>query len=186
MDCSTPGFPVLHCLPKFAQTPVHWVNDAIQPSHPLSPPPSSALNLPQHQALFQGVSSSHQVAKVLETQLQHQSFQSGLMSFRINWFYLLASQGTLKSPKVSILGHSDLFMVQLSHPYMNTGKTTIIYKYILYYYIIYTCKYIYVCVCIYTYIYIYISSLIWEKLFVFRYIFFGKMSIQVICPFLIW
>ena len=74
MDCITPGFPVLYCLPEFTQTHVHWFDDAIQPSHSLSPP-SAALNLSQHQGLFQWVSSSHQVAKVLELQLQHQSFQ---------------------------------------------------------------------------------------------------------------
>ena len=74
MDCSTPGFPVLNSLPEFAQTHVHWVSDAIQPSHPLSPP-SPAFNFPQHQGLFQWVSSSPQVAKVLELQLWHQSFQ---------------------------------------------------------------------------------------------------------------
>ena len=73
MDCSTPGFHVHHQLPKFAQTHVNRVSDAIQPSHPLS---SSvpAFNLSQHQGLFKSVSSSHQVAKV-ELQLQHQSFQ---------------------------------------------------------------------------------------------------------------
>jgi len=75
MDCSTPGFPVLHQLQELAQTRVYWVGDAIQPSHPLSPTSHPALNLPQHQGLFQWVSSSHQVAKVLEFQLQHQSFQ---------------------------------------------------------------------------------------------------------------
>ena len=86
MDCSTPGFPVLPCLPEFAQTHVHWVNDAIQPSHPLSPPSPPAFSLYQHQGLFQRVDSSHQVAKVLELQLQHQSFQwiFRLISFR-NW-----------------------------------------------------------------------------------------------------
>ena len=75
MDCSTPGFLVHHQLPELAQTHVHWVSDAIQPSHPLSTPSPSAFNLSQHQGLFQWVSSSHQVAKVLELQLQHQSFQ---------------------------------------------------------------------------------------------------------------
>ena len=65
MDCSIPGFPVLHCLQEFAQTHVHWNNDAIQPSHPLSPPSSPALNFSQNQGLFQWVSSSNQVAKVL-------------------------------------------------------------------------------------------------------------------------
>ena len=74
-DCSTPGFPVLHYLPEFAQTHVHWVGDAIQPSHPLLPPSAPALNLSQHQWFFQWVSSSHRVAKLLELQLQHQSFQ---------------------------------------------------------------------------------------------------------------
>ena len=63
MDCGMPGFPVLHCLPELAQTHVHRVSDAIQPSHPLSPLSPSALNLSQHQGLFQGVSSSHQVAR---------------------------------------------------------------------------------------------------------------------------
>ena len=75
MDCSTPGFLVHHQLPELAQTHVHWVGDAIQPSHPLSSPSPPALNLFQLQGLFQWVSSSHQVAKVLEFQLQHQSFQ---------------------------------------------------------------------------------------------------------------
>ena len=75
MDCSTPGLPVHHQLLEFTQTHVHWVSDAIQPSHPLSSPTSPAFNLSQHQGLFQWVSSSHQVAKVLEFQLQHQSCQ---------------------------------------------------------------------------------------------------------------
>ena len=75
MNCSTPGFPVLHSLLEFAQTDVHWISDAIQSSHPLLPPSPLALNLSQHQGLFQWVSSSHQVAEVLELQLQHQSFQ---------------------------------------------------------------------------------------------------------------
>ena len=73
MDCSMPGFPVLHHLPEFAQTRVHQVSDAIQPSHPLLSPSPPAFNLSQHQGLFQQVGSLHQVAKVLE--LQHQSFQ---------------------------------------------------------------------------------------------------------------
>ena len=72
VDCSMPGFPI---LPEFAQTHVHWVSEAIQPSHPLSPPSPSVVNLPQHQGLFQWVGSSHQVAEVGELQLQHQSFQ---------------------------------------------------------------------------------------------------------------
>ena len=75
LDCSTPGFPVHHQLPELTQTHVHRVGDAIQPSHPLSPPSLPAFSLSQHRGLFQGVSSSHQVAKVLEYQLKHQSFQ---------------------------------------------------------------------------------------------------------------
>ena len=75
MDCSTPGLPVHHQLPELAQTHVHWVGDAIQPSHPLSSPSAPTFNLSQHQGLFKWVSSLHQVAKVLECQLQYQSFQ---------------------------------------------------------------------------------------------------------------
>ena len=74
MNRSTPSLPVHHQLPEFTWTHIHWVGDAIQPSHPLSSP-SLALNLSQHQGLFQLVSSSHEVAKTLEFQLQHQSFQ---------------------------------------------------------------------------------------------------------------
>jgi len=75
MDCIPPGFPVHHQLLESTQTHVHWVNDAIQPSHPLSSPSPPTFNLPQHQGLFQWVSSSHQVATVSELQLWHQSFQ---------------------------------------------------------------------------------------------------------------
>ena len=74
MDCSTPGFPVHHQLPELTQIHVHWVSDSFQPSHPLSSPSLSVFNLSQHQGLFQWVSSLHQVAKVLELQLQHLSF----------------------------------------------------------------------------------------------------------------
>ena len=75
MNRSTPGLPLHHQLPEFTKTHVHWVSDAIQPSHPLwslSPP---AFNLSQHQGVFKWVSSLHQVTKILELQLQHQSFQ---------------------------------------------------------------------------------------------------------------
>ena len=75
IDCSTPGLPVHHQLPEFTQTHVHWIGDAIQPSHPLLSPSPLAFNLSQHQGLFKWISCSHQVAKVLEFQLQHQSFQ---------------------------------------------------------------------------------------------------------------
>ena len=74
-DCSMPGLPVHHQLPEFTQTHVHWVSDAIQPSHLLSSPYSPAFNLSHHQGLFKWVSSLHQMVKVLEFQLQHQSFQ---------------------------------------------------------------------------------------------------------------
>ena len=99
IDYRTPGFAVCHHFLEFAQTHVHWVGDAIQPSHPLSSPSPLAFSLSQHQGLFQWVSSLHQVAKVLDFQLQHQSFRwiSGLISFRIDWFDLLAVQWTLKS-----------------------------------------------------------------------------------------
>ena len=128
MDCSTPGFPVHHQLLKLAQTHVHRVSDAIQPSHPLSFPSPPALNLPRHQGLFQWVSSSHQVAKVSELQLQSFQWKSGLVSFRTDWFDLLEVQGTLKSllqhhsSKASVLWCSPFFMVPLSHPYVTTGK----------------------------------------------------------------
>ena len=133
MNCSTPGLPVHHQLPELTQTHVHWFGDAIQPSHHL-PSPSPAFNRSQHQGLFKWVSSSHQVAKILEFQLQHQSLNqsneySGLISFRMDWFDLLAVQGTLKnilqhhSSKASILRHSAFFVVQLSHLYMTTGKS---------------------------------------------------------------
>ena len=96
---STPGFPVHHQLPESIQTHVHWVGDAIQPSHPLSSPSPPALNLSQHQGLFKWVSSLHQVAKVLEFQFQHlpSNEHPGLISFRMDWLDLLEVQGTLKS-----------------------------------------------------------------------------------------
>ena len=75
LNRSMPGLPVHRQLPEFTQTHVHRVSDAIQPSHPLSSPSPSAPNPSQHQSLFQGVNSSHEVAKVLEFQLQHHSFQ---------------------------------------------------------------------------------------------------------------
>ena len=131
MNCSMPGLPVHHQLLEFIQIHVHWVCDAKQPSHPLSFPSPPALNLSQHQGLFQWVNSSYQVAKVLEFQLQHQSFNEhpGLIYFRIDWLDLLAVQGTPKSllqhhsSKASILLCSAFLIVQLSHPYMTTGKT---------------------------------------------------------------
>ena len=131
MNCSTLGLPVHHQLREFTQTHVLRVSDAIQPSYPLSSPSPSGPNPSQHQGLFQWINSSHEVAKVLEFQLQHQSFQRtrGLISFRMDWLDLLAVQGTLKSllqhhsSKASILRCSAFFRVQLSHLYMTTGKT---------------------------------------------------------------
>ena len=82
-DCSMPDFPVLHHLPVLAQTHVHWIGDAIQLFHPLSPS-SSAFNLSQHQGFFQWVGSSHQVAKVLKLYLQHQSFH---WVFRVDFLW---------------------------------------------------------------------------------------------------
>ena len=83
-DCNLPGFAILHCPPEFAVTHVRWVGDTIQPSHPLLPSSSPAFNLSQPQGLFHWVGSSYQVAKVLEFQLQHQSFQ---WTFRTDFFY---------------------------------------------------------------------------------------------------
>ena len=128
MDCSTPGFPVRQQLLELTQTQVHRVSDAIKPSHPLSSPSPPAFNLAQHQGLSQWVTSSHQVAKILEFQLQHQSFQ---WIFRtdllwIDWLDLFQVQGTLQvfsNITVSILRCSAFFVVQLSHPYMTTGRT---------------------------------------------------------------
>ena len=84
MDCKMSGFPVPHHLSGFVQVHVHWIGDAIQVSHLLSPSSPSAFNLSQHQSLFQWVCCSHQVAKVLKLQLQHQSFQKSIQS----WFTL--------------------------------------------------------------------------------------------------
>ena len=131
MDCSTPGFPVHHQLLELAQTHVHRVDDAIQPSHPLSSPSPPAFNLSQHQGLFQWFSSSHQVAKYwsFSFNISLSNEYTGLISFRMDWLDLLAVQGTLKSlfqrhsSKASVLRHSAFFTVQLSHPHMTTGKT---------------------------------------------------------------
>ena len=110
-----------HQLPELAH--VHWLNDGIQPSHPLSSPSPPAFNLSQHWGLFQWVSSSHQVAKVLEFQfsISPSNEYSGLISFGIDWLYLLAVQGTLKSvlqhhsSKVSILRCSGFFLIRYTY-----------------------------------------------------------------------
>ena len=121
MNCSTLGFLVLHHLPEFSQTHVHWVSDAIQPLI-LCRPLLLSLSLSHHQGLFQWVSS------YISFSINPSNEYSGLISFRIDWFDLFAVQGTLKSLlqrhslKASILRRSALFIVQLSH--MTTGKTT--------------------------------------------------------------
>jgi len=131
MDCSMLGFPVRHQLLELAQTHVHWVGDAIQPSHPLLSPSPPTFNLSQHQGLFKWVSSSHQVAKVLELQLQHQSFQ---WIFRTDFFQdgLVGSpcsprdfQESSPTPQFKSINssHSAFLIVQLLHPYMTTRKT---------------------------------------------------------------
>ena len=139
MNRSTPGLPVHHQLPEFTQTHVHRVGDAIQPSHPLSSSSPPALNPSQHQSLFQWVSSSHEVAKVLEFKFQHQSFKWTPRTdlLWMDWLDFLAVQGTLNSllqhhsSKASILQCSAFFTVQLSHPYITTGKTTVLTRWTL-------------------------------------------------------
>ena len=132
MDYSMPGFPVYHQLQELAQNHVHRISDAIQSSHLLLSPYSPDFNLSQHQGLFQSV--------LLIRWPKYWSFSfninpsnehSGLISFRMDWLDLLSVQGTLKSllqhhsSKASILCHSAFFIVQLSHPYMTTGKKKI-------------------------------------------------------------
>ena len=131
MDCSTQSFPVHYQLPELAQTHVHPVGDAIKPSHPLSSSSPPAPNLSQHQSLFQWVSYSHQVVKVLGFSFSISPCNEylGPISFRMDWLDLLEVQGTLKSllqhhgSKASVLWLSYFSIVQLSHPYMTTGKT---------------------------------------------------------------
>ena len=110
MDCSTPGFPVRHELPEFTKTHIHWVGDAIQPSHPLSSPSPPVFNLSHHKGLFQWVSYSHQVAKVLEFQLQHQSFQ---WMFRTGWISL-QSKGLSRVFSNTTVQKHQFFGVQAS------------------------------------------------------------------------
>ena len=113
MDHSTPGLLIHHQLPELAQTYVHWVGDAIQPSQPLSSPSPPFFNLSQHQGLFQWVSSLNPVAKCSYS-ISPSNEHSGLISFRMEWFDLLAVQGTLKSllqhhsSKASVLSSSVL------------------------------------------------------------------------------
>ena len=118
VDCSTPGLPVHHQLLVFTQTHVHWVSDAIQPSHPLSSPSPPTFNLSQIR-VFSNESALHiEVTKVLEFQLQHQSVindHSGLIFFRMDWLHLLAVQGTLKSPPTPQLKSSNSSVLSFLH-----------------------------------------------------------------------
>ena len=131
MDCSKPGLHVHHQLPEFTQTYVHWAGDAIQPSHPLSSPSPPSFNLSQHQGLSKWVSFLHQGPKYwsFSFNISPSNEPSRLISFRMDWLDLLALQGTLKSllqhhsSKTSIFLRSAFFIVQLSHPYMTTGKS---------------------------------------------------------------
>ena len=133
MDCTTPGLPVHHQLLELTQTHVHWVGDAIQPSHPLSSPFPPTFNLSQHQGLFQWLSSSIRRPKYgsFSFSISSSNDYSGLISFRMDWLDLLAVQETLKSllqnhnSKASILWCSAFFVAQLSHPYTTTGKTIV-------------------------------------------------------------
>ena len=129
MDCSMLGLPVHHHLPEFTQTYVHRVCDAIQPSHPLSSPSPPTFNLAQHQGLFHESVLPIRWPEYWSFSISPSNEYSGLTSFRMDWLDLLAVQGTLKSllqhhnSKASILRRSAFFTVQLSHPYMTTGKT---------------------------------------------------------------
>ena len=132
MDCSMPGLPVHYQLLKLAQTHAHQVSDAIQPSYPLSSPSPPAFNLSQHQDLSNESGLCNRWPKYwsFSISISPSNEYSGLISFRINWFYL-AVQGTLESllqhnsSKASILWHWTFFLVQLSHPYMSTGKNNL-------------------------------------------------------------
>ena len=130
MDCSTLGFPVHHQLPERTQTHVHWVGNVIQPSYPLSSPPPPAFDLFQHQCLLNESVLLIRWPKYWSFSfiVSHSNEYSELI-FRIDWFDFLAVQATLKSllqyhsSKASITRCSVFFMVQLSHPYMTSGKT---------------------------------------------------------------
>ena len=131
MHRSTPGLPVHHQLPEFTQTHVHQVSDAIQPSHPLSFPSPPVPNPSQHQGLFNESTLRMRWPKYWSFSFSIIASKEipGLISFRMDWLDLLEVQGTLNSllqhhsSKASILWCSAFFTVQLSHPYMTTGKT---------------------------------------------------------------
>ena len=134
MNCSMPGFPVLHYLPEFVQTHVRWASDAIQPSHSLLPPSPLSSIFPSIRVFSNESALGIRWPKYwsLSFSICPSSEYSRLISFKIDWFDLLAIQRTLKSllqhhsSKASILQHSAIFMVQLSHPYMTTGKIMVL------------------------------------------------------------
>ena len=127
----TPGLPVHHQLPEFTQTHVHWVGDAMQPSHSLPSPSPLAFNLSQHQGFSNELDLHIRWLKYwsFSFNISPSNEHPGLISFRMDWLDLLAVQGTLKSlhqhysSKASILWCSAFFIVQFSHPYMTMGKT---------------------------------------------------------------
>ena len=129
INCSTPCSPVLHYLLEFAQTHVHWVGDAIQPSHPLLPTSPLALNLSSIRVFSKESALLIGWPKDWSFSISPSNEYSQLISFKINWFDLLTVHGTLKSPlqhhnsKASVLLCSAFFRVQFSHPCMITGKT---------------------------------------------------------------
>ena len=132
MNCSMPGFPVLHQLPELAQTHVHQVSDAIQPSHPLSSPSPPAFNLSSIRVFYNESALCIRWPKYWSFSISPSNEYLGLISFRMDWLDLLAVQGTLKSllqhhsSKASILQHSAFFMAQLSHPVMTIGKPIVL------------------------------------------------------------
>ena len=114
LDCNMPGLPVCHQLLEFTQTYVHWVSDVIQPSHLLLSPSSPALNLSQHQGFFKWVTSSRQVAKLVEFQFQHQSFQWIFRNdFRMDWLDLLSVQGISRVFSNTTVQKHQFFSAQL-------------------------------------------------------------------------
>ena len=131
MDCSTPGFPVHHELRELTQTHVHRIGDAIQPSHPLVPFSSCLQSFPASGSfpMSQFFTSGGKNIGISSLSISPSNEYSGLISFRMDWLDRLAVQGTLKSLlqhhslKASILWCSAFFTIQLSHPYMTTGKT---------------------------------------------------------------
>ena len=131
MDYRMPGFPVLHHLPELAQTHVHWISDAILPSHPLLSPSPLVFSLSQHQGLFQWVGFSQQMAKVLGLQPQHQSFQWIFrLDFLLDWLVwspcspkVFQESSSTPQFEASVLQCSPFFIVQISHLYMANGKT---------------------------------------------------------------